>query len=245
MSRYFSEKELERNNKFVKMEKQDFESYLLEKYPHLFKNLKEDIYKSCMGWGLEVDSGWYWVIDLMAEKLENVRKVSGVSCVFDQIKEKFGTSRFYYHGSFDFNNSKIKRILYYNFIYKIFPSIEIRHSLKLNVISDFIGRIVGEHESICDSTDSISGLPIKPHEKLVIGYWYHSYGIDSYENIILSNENSSAEQKENLIQQARCFVLASKKRKEIKNVLDRKEIGVEDLSKILDFIDKIVKNDIQ
>lgn len=64
-----------------------------------------------MFWGIETGDGWYDIIDALCEALESVYTTGvGVGDEFveikpqviaDQIKEKYGTLRFYYHIEFD------------------------------------------------------------------------------------------------------------------------------------------------
>jgi hypothetical protein len=63
--------------------KKELYNILKNKYPKLLPNLS---------WGIECGDGWF---DLLDELLYKIDKVATVTIV--QIKEKFGTLRFYYH----------------------------------------------------------------------------------------------------------------------------------------------------
>jgi len=69
--------------------KKELEKKLVKKYPNLYKNYF--IPKSSMSWGFSCGDGWYEVIDWLSGVLE---AIGGV--VADQVKEKFGSLRFYY-----------------------------------------------------------------------------------------------------------------------------------------------------
>jgi len=71
--------------------RKELEQKLVKKYPNLYKNYNASIYESAMGWGFTCGDGWYDLIDWLSNVLE---AIGGV--VADQVKEKFGSLRFYY-----------------------------------------------------------------------------------------------------------------------------------------------------
>lgn len=75
----------------------ELELKLVEKYPNILQDYGGDKMKTCMAWGMECGDGWYDLLDDLFAKLDYIFNVSGVLVVADQIKEKFGTLRFYYH----------------------------------------------------------------------------------------------------------------------------------------------------
>jgi hypothetical protein len=74
----------------------ELELKLVEKYPNILCDYNGDKMKTCMHWGVECGDGWYDLLDELLAKLDYLSSVSGVQVVADQIKEKFGTLRFYY-----------------------------------------------------------------------------------------------------------------------------------------------------
>jgi hypothetical protein len=84
---------------------------LCQKYPKIFKNRDGSIMETCMAWGFECDSGWFDIIDIMCHEIQNyidwksknlsAEEVESLQVVADQVKEKFGTLRFYYSGGDD------------------------------------------------------------------------------------------------------------------------------------------------
>lgn len=74
---------------------------LAEKYPEILKNLGGDPSKTCMSdmhGGIAVDDGWFDLLDsVMGWCQFHTEKNRYPQLVADQIKEKFGTLRFYYH----------------------------------------------------------------------------------------------------------------------------------------------------
>jgi hypothetical protein len=86
----------------------ELDTSLCQRYPKIFKNRDGSVIDTCMAWGFECDSGWFDIIDILCHEIqhyldwkckdlpEDERDVMQV--VADQVKEKFGTLRFYYHG---------------------------------------------------------------------------------------------------------------------------------------------------
>jgi hypothetical protein len=100
----------------------ELESYLVKKYPLIFKNIGGDPTKTPMCFGIECGSGWFWLIDTACFHiqatyesavrqreidLDELKPLKERSEMFPdgipeivcpsaaQIKEKFGTLRFY------------------------------------------------------------------------------------------------------------------------------------------------------
>lgn len=85
---------------------EEFENNLEEAFPFMKKgeSLKEQeagggVYDLYSAFGCDCDNGWYELLyDLCSEITEAYKKYGQpVDIVVDQIKEKYGTLRFYYH----------------------------------------------------------------------------------------------------------------------------------------------------
>jgi hypothetical protein len=75
-------------------------STLFTKYPKLFVQKDLDMTKTCMCWGIECGDGWFELIDKVCNDIQTYideNKLQQAEAV--QVKEKFGTLRFYLHGS--------------------------------------------------------------------------------------------------------------------------------------------------
>ena len=106
----------------------ELDKKLCEKYPKIFRNRHGDPKDSPISFGIECGDGWYKVIDMLCLAASNVYSTSiyvdaedgiklglkpneynkeyylGIESphvIADQIKEKFGSLRFYYHLEFD------------------------------------------------------------------------------------------------------------------------------------------------
>lgn len=93
--------------------KQELDTLLCERYPKIFVNRHGDPKETLMCWGFECGDGWYNIInqlcaniqhhvDWAQEQKEKYGRGEGCSQVVAvQIKEKFGTLRFYTNGGND------------------------------------------------------------------------------------------------------------------------------------------------
>ena len=105
--------------------KQELDKLLCEKYPKMMVNRNKNMQETCMCWGFECGDGWFnildqlmgniqhhidwkekqhnWAIEWNKEHPDELRKVPEIvaQVTLDQVKEKFGTLRFYYTGGDD------------------------------------------------------------------------------------------------------------------------------------------------
>lgn len=86
----------------------ELDKELCEKYPKIFKNRDGSIMQTCMAWGFECGDGWYNVIDTLCSEIQHYvdfksrdlseEEKQSFQVVAEQVKEKFGTLRFYFYG---------------------------------------------------------------------------------------------------------------------------------------------------
>ena len=87
--------------------RQELDSLLCEKYPKMMVNRNKHMQETCMCWGFECGDGWFNILDKLMGNIQHHidwknRKEEVVAQVtLDQVKEKFGTLRFYYSGGDD------------------------------------------------------------------------------------------------------------------------------------------------
>ena len=68
--------------------------YLVNNFPNLYRDYGADPRHSCMAFGFEVGDGWFNILKVLSERLEPTGAIAS------QVKEKYGTLRFYiYNGS--------------------------------------------------------------------------------------------------------------------------------------------------
>ena len=110
--------------------KSELQQKIFDKYPKIFGDRTKPMTETCMCWGLEVGDGWYDLIDVLCEALtytystsvkvdEEDGKRLGIEpykfedkdnyyfsvkapqVIAEQVKEKFGTLRFYHRVEFN------------------------------------------------------------------------------------------------------------------------------------------------
>lgn len=69
----------------------ELDAKLVAKYPGLYKDRNGDPLATAMCWGFECDDGWYDILDRLSARLVQIDE----RIVATQVKEKFGTLRFY------------------------------------------------------------------------------------------------------------------------------------------------------
>lgn len=91
--------------------KPELDTLLCEKYPKIFADRHKPITHTAMCWGFECGDGWFTILDclcgIIQSHIDNVTKYQyGVlthcpQVIANQVKEKYGGLRFYYHGGDD------------------------------------------------------------------------------------------------------------------------------------------------
>jgi hypothetical protein len=108
--------------------REELDQKLCEKYPKIFVNRNGDMKTTAMCWGFEHGDGWYNIIDMLCANIQghidwqnkqreallesnphNVPLPNAVlQVVAEQVKEKFGTLRFYYQGGDDYIDGMVR-----------------------------------------------------------------------------------------------------------------------------------------
>ena len=94
--------------------RQELDQLLCEKYPKMMVNRNKSMMETTMCWGFECGDGWFNILNLLMSNIQHhidwnnqnfekgytqYKQVPQVT--LDQVKEKFGTLRFYYSGGDD------------------------------------------------------------------------------------------------------------------------------------------------
>ena len=86
--------------------RKELDEELCKKYPEIFKDRYADMRTTAMCWGFDCGDGWYNIIDAVCAQIKNREydnnNVDWLSVFATQVKEKYGTLRFYYTGGDDF-----------------------------------------------------------------------------------------------------------------------------------------------
>lgn len=78
----------------------ELEKHIVELCPILYQYYHGSEYETLMHWGFECDDGWFVPIFEASKKIEKINrflKKYNQEIVADQVKEKYGELRFYYH----------------------------------------------------------------------------------------------------------------------------------------------------
>jgi hypothetical protein len=99
----------------------ELDKLLCEKYPKMMVNRNKNMQETCMCWGFECGDGWFNILDQLMSNIQHhidwnnqnfekgykqYKQVAQVT--LDQVKEKFGTLRFYYSGGDDIIDGMVR-----------------------------------------------------------------------------------------------------------------------------------------
>lgn len=92
--------------------KKELQEKLFEKYPKIFGEKDLPMTQTCMCWGIDTGDGWYSLLDNLCELLQgmtdnNPRSARFSQIVAAQVKEKYGTLRFYVNGDSEWQSGAI------------------------------------------------------------------------------------------------------------------------------------------
>lgn len=79
--------------------KKELQDEIYKKYPKIFAQKDKPMTETCMCWGLACGDGWYWLIDNLCSLLQwDIDHNGHPQIEAVQVKEKYGTLRFYTDG---------------------------------------------------------------------------------------------------------------------------------------------------
>ena len=88
--------------------RQELDEYLCKVYPKMMVNRNKDMKETCMCWGFEVGDGWFNIVNQLMGNIQhhidwkNRNEEVVPQVTLDQVKEKFGSLRFYITGGDDY-----------------------------------------------------------------------------------------------------------------------------------------------
>lgn len=74
----------------------ELQDKLYEKYPIIFQQKDLPMNQTCMCWGIECPDAWYGLLDNMCKEITELCEMYDISIIATQVKEKYGTLRFYH-----------------------------------------------------------------------------------------------------------------------------------------------------
>jgi hypothetical protein len=87
--------------------KQELDEYLCKVFPKIFAQRNLPMQETAMCWGFECGDGWFNIINQLCQNIQhhidwkNKKEEVVAQVVVSQVKEKYGTLRFYYSGGDD------------------------------------------------------------------------------------------------------------------------------------------------
>jgi len=87
--------------------KQELDEYLCKVFPKIFAERNLPMQETAMCWGFNCGDGWFNIINQLCQNIQhhidwkNKEKEVVAQVVVSQVKEKYGTLRFYYSGGDD------------------------------------------------------------------------------------------------------------------------------------------------
>ena len=93
----------------------ELDRMLCENYPEIFRDRHAPMSQTAMCWGFDCDDGWYNIINTLCYQIQHYinqrnygqNSVLVPQVVAEQVKEKYGTLRFYAMGGDDYTDGLI------------------------------------------------------------------------------------------------------------------------------------------
>lgn len=144
-------------------------SGFMERFPILFQNKDKPMTETCMCWGIECPIGWYYILEQLCTELEysNMESVAkwGMAIVAEQVKEKFGTLRFY----FDIRNVDFTGKI--DFEHKNDTLNDVTDKIVYDHLDMFAQHLINEAERMTEDTCANCGEPLTPDNKVETKGW--------------------------------------------------------------------------
>ena len=73
----------------------DLELKLVNKHPEILSRYRGDVDKTCFAFGFDHGNGWFYIVQEMLDKIQNIVNETGIEVKVEQIKEKWDSLRCY------------------------------------------------------------------------------------------------------------------------------------------------------
>ena len=164
----------------------------MERFPILFQDSKKDMTQTCMCWGIECSTGWFHIIEQLCTVLEfyNLEFVKNhkIAIVADQVKEKFGTLRFYYTVR-DVDKTGIA----VSSDFELSPEKENQLRIAKDYLEMLADNIIREAEHMTENTCANCGVPLDDDNRVVTNGWITYLCKECHENPKRFDEDNSDE----------------------------------------------------
>ena len=94
--------------------KEELDKILVEKFPKIFADRHKSSQESCMYWGFDHGNGWYNLINSLCSCIQHYLdyKPEVSQVVAAQVKEKYGSLRFYFRGGDEYIRGLVDMVSY-------------------------------------------------------------------------------------------------------------------------------------
>jgi len=196
----------EHEQKLVDMSSDEFDAYMMEMYPNMFSRRHDEDVDSDgrrimqpMNFGFQIGRGWRHVLDSACRKCKVIEETTGCTPVFDQIKEKFGSARFYHH-------------------VEDLRKIDVRRPVPRPEWLAIIDGIVNQAEEYTDYVCERLGTNVRAEDKVGTRGWVYGMSVDGYK--LWAEETFSKEEAQRRIQSMEAVTKAKKERLDLKREID-------------------------
>lgn len=144
----------------------------MSRFPILFQHRNKSMDETCICWEIECPAGWYCILEQLCTVLEfynmEFKDKYGIAIIACQVKEKFGTLRFYYTiMSVDKDGMVIPR-LNDDGCATIDENI---HRISTSYLEMLADKYIEEAESLTFNTCSQCGIPLDKNNKVKTNGW--------------------------------------------------------------------------
>lgn len=144
----------------------------MERFPILFQNKNKSMRETCMCWGIECPIGWWHILEQLCTILEfyNIEftKNYGIAVVADQVKEKFGTLRFYYTPRVVDKNGVVSES---GEDEKLVADEENKRRIAMDYLEMLADQIINEADRMTENTCARCGIPLDEENKVETKGW--------------------------------------------------------------------------
>lgn len=138
----------------------------MERFPTLFQNKDKSVRETCMCWGIECPIGWFHILEQLCTILEfhNMEFVKnyGIAIVADQVKEKFGTLRFYY---------TIRSVDKDGVVVEDHVGEDNKRGIAIEYLTMLADQIISTADHLTERTCSRCGIPLNDKNKVDTDGW--------------------------------------------------------------------------
>ena len=144
----------------------------MSRFPILFQHCNKSMRETCMCWGISAPTGWYYILEQLCTVLEfynmEFKDKYGVAIVADQVKEKFGTLRFYYTVlTVDKDGMVVSRLAND----ESDATNENRRRIATSYLEMIADQYIGEAEDLTGNTCAKCGVPLDEKNKVETQGW--------------------------------------------------------------------------